>query len=222
LILFFSFRRKHYKLHNWSHQDISSAENQSSLDSVDHICIRDNLEINKNRIYFPNVTKLTLFNYSNPSHDSISTILERIIPLKQLTTLIIHYRNFCIGKLVELLYYSPNIVTLILNSISFFKISHTSIQESQTFEIVSKKNKITNMTIEDNDKLENIKVLNKLCPRLQHLTIGMSSYNHDYHQSIADFLLSNNNDNSHDLSSLCFTNQMQIYFREEDKIIESA
>ncbi|CAF3888017.1 unnamed protein product, partial [Adineta steineri] len=141
--------------YHWLQERLSSATNINNHYSVSHISIHNEMEINCDLIYFPNVTKLTIFPYSNRTYHSLSTVLDQIIPLIQLTELIINYPKFCIGKLVELLYYSPNIRTLLLHSISFDKISSVSIQESQTFEIVSKKNRITNITITKYDALEN-------------------------------------------------------------------
>ncbi len=72
-----------------------------------------------------------------------------------------------------------HLTILILNSLSFSKISYTTIQESQTFKTISRKNKIPNMTIEEYCTLDNVTLLKNLCPRLQYLTIDISP---NYHQ----------------------------------------
>ncbi|CAF3824035.1 unnamed protein product [Rotaria sordida] len=144
--------------------------NTNNVHSVEHISIRDNLEIENNLIYFPNVNQLTLFNHSNNTLYSIPTILDQTIPLVKLFKLCINCHQFCIGKLMQLLYFSPNVHILIINSISLTKISSTSIQQTQTFQIICKKNKIINLMIEEISTHECLLLFIKLCPRLEQFT----------------------------------------------------
>ncbi|CAF1153630.1 unnamed protein product [Adineta steineri] len=192
--------------YHWLHEELFPATNINNYYSVNHISIHNEIEMTRNLIYFPNVTKLTIFPYSNRTYHSLSTILDRIIPLIQLAELVINYPKFCIGKLVELLYYSPNIRTLILHSISFNKITSQLIQQSQTFETVSKKNRITNITIAESYTWEHMKLLCNLCSQLQRLTIARSRLFFGGYMDIVQFLFHDHNHNTRHLSSLCFTN----------------
>ncbi|CAF5001166.1 unnamed protein product, partial [Rotaria sp. Silwood1] len=170
------YRRKHYILHNGLCQHTYPYRNNNNLCSVNHISVQDDIEIKNNLIYFPHVTELTLFDHSNKTLHSISTILDRTIPLIQLFKISINCRQFCIGKLMELLYFSPNIHILIINSISLTKVSSTSIEQTQTFQAICNTNKITNLTIKESTTKECILLFIKLCPQLQQLTVGIHSY----------------------------------------------
>jgi len=148
------------------------------LHLVNHISIRGNIATKNDLIYFPNVTELTLFDYSNRSLHSISTILDRIIPLTKLYKLSIHSHHFCISQLMDLLYFSPNIHILIINSISLSKINSDSIQETQTFQTIFNENKITNIIFKEDSTLQCIQLFQKLCPRLEQITIDLTRYDH--------------------------------------------
>lgn len=120
------FRRNSYRLNNCSYGDTSPYPNETNLYSMNHISIHGNIGTKDNSIYFPNVTELTVFDYSNRTLHSISTIFDRFIPLIKLSKLSIYSHHICITQLIYLLYFSPNIHTLTINSISLSKISCTS------------------------------------------------------------------------------------------------
>jgi hypothetical protein len=195
------FRRKHYALHKWLHEDTYSCKNRIILHSVDHISIRGDLNTKNDFIDVPNVTELTLYKHSNKSLLSISTILDRIIPLTKLFKLSIHCDMFCISKLMELLYFSPNIHVLAINSISFSKIDAASIQKTQTFRTVFNENKITNLILQKNFRLDAMKLFLNLCPRLEQLTVGIRPHNFT---SVKTILSMKNDIHSPHLSFLCF------------------
>ncbi|CAF3266312.1 unnamed protein product [Rotaria sp. Silwood2] len=166
------YRRKHCTLHNGLCQHTTYLCRKTNyVRSVEHISIRDNLEIENNLIYFPNTNQLTLFDHSNNTLYSIPTILDRTIPLVKLFKLCINCHQFCIGKLMELLYFSPNVHILIINSISLTKISSTSIQQTQTFQTIHKINKITILMIREISIQECLLLFIKLCPRLKQFTV---------------------------------------------------
>lgn len=123
--------------------------------------------------YHPNVNEVDIFDPCYASYMSISSILDPVISLTNIVRLNINYAEFCIGKLIELLYFSPNVHTLKLNSISFKKIDSNSIQKSDAFNTILNKNKIINLTIRDHTKPENILLFTKLCPRLERLTVRL-------------------------------------------------
>ncbi|CAF0858351.1 unnamed protein product [Adineta steineri] len=200
--------------YHWLQERLSSATNINNHYSVSHISIHNEMEINCDLIYFPNVTKLTIFPYSNRTCHSLSTVLDQIIPLIQLTELIINYPKFCIGKLVELLYYSPNIRTLLLHSISFDKISSVSIQESQTFEIVSKKNRITNITITKYDALENVRLLSQ--------TTQLPDYSCSENNVSIQFTLSSSSHSAWNSTSNCSLQQCNVNSNNNNNCLSSS
>jgi len=204
------FRSKHYTLHNWHYQDAYPSRNDINLHSINHISIRDEIETKTNSIYFPNVTELTLLDYSNENVPSISIMLDRIMPLTNLYKLSVHCREFSIRKLIELLYYSPNIHTLIINSISSPIQDSILIQQTQTFRKIVNKNKIKNIILKENSPVQNIPFFIKLCLQLQQLTIDMSRID------VLLFLQLNemcNIDFGH-LSFLCFLNTDEFLGKE--------
>jgi hypothetical protein len=96
--------------------------------------------------YFPNATELTFIDGFSFHHLSVATILNRIIPLQQLTKLAIKFHHLSFRKLIELLYFTPNIHTLTFRSMSLSESHHESGDTNETFQLVSKINVITNVT----------------------------------------------------------------------------
>jgi len=207
LFIYLFFRRNDYTLNNHLYQDTFPCQNKISLYSVNHISIQGNIATENNFIHFPNVTELTLFDYSNRSLHSISTLFDRIIPLIKLHKLSIHCRHMCISQLIDLLYFSPNINVLMINSISLSKISSSSIQQSQTFQTIFNENKIKNLIFKEDSTLECIQLFTNLCPRLEQLTIELNRY---YRKSVFELLT--NIIHSHHIHLLCFLNVNRILY----------
>jgi hypothetical protein len=203
------FRRNNYTLTNYLYQDTYPCQNNINLNSVNHIFIRGNITTQNDFIHFPNITELTLFDYSNRSLHSISTIFDRIISLKKLNKLSIHCHHMCISQLIELLYFSPNIYILTINSISLTKISSTSIQQTQTFQTISNENKIKNLIFKKDSTFECIQLFTNLCPRLEQLTIELARQY--YHGSMLESLT--NIIRSDHVPFLCFLNINRILSR---------
>jgi hypothetical protein len=150
--------------------------------------------------YFPNATELTLTKMFDGPHDSIATNLDRIIPLKQLTKLVLDSYGFSFQHVIELLIFTPNVHALQLDFILLHQTNSTSMQQNKTFQIVSKMNTITNLTIKSKCTLEKIQLITALFPRLECLTMGLLK---EDLQSIVRFLLSKTNNNTRYLSLLC-------------------
>ncbi len=70
-------------------ENISFRYYESNLDSVDHVRIQSEKSMN----YFSNTTELTFNDGFSSTRVSIVPILNRIIPLKQPTKLIIEYHH---------------------------------------------------------------------------------------------------------------------------------
>ncbi|CAF1179612.1 unnamed protein product [Rotaria sordida] len=140
---------------------------------VDHVDIHGEEAIMNCVNYFQNATKLTLSHSFAASRVWLRIILEHIIPLKQLTTLVIDYDALSFGQLIKLLRFTPNIHTLTFKSRSIQKSNSMLIQQNQTFRLISNTNTITHVTIEERCTGENIKLFVILCTRMQHLTIDI-------------------------------------------------
>ncbi|CAF4356266.1 unnamed protein product, partial [Adineta steineri] len=79
------YRRKYYTV-DWQKSEQTCLDiKENNFRSVKHVFI-DGKQVSKNYPdYFSNATELTINSFENESHISISTILNTIFPLKQLT-----------------------------------------------------------------------------------------------------------------------------------------
>lgn len=73
-----------------------SLKSKSDLSSVQHVDIRSGQSIINCMSYFPNATELTFHDALCTTRTSIVTILNRIMPLKQLAKLVIECDRFSI------------------------------------------------------------------------------------------------------------------------------
>ncbi len=189
---------------------------QTSLKSVDHLYIQNEKSIIDCVNYFSNATKLTFENNFSTTRDSIPTTLNRIIPLKQLTQLVIKCHHFSLVRLIELLSSTPNIHTLIFESMPFYKNDYTTIQENENFRLLSSTNIMRDVTFKEKCTLEKLKILVALCPRVQHLTIY--TFLKDM-QSITRFILKKPNQNTDNLHSLCFLRASVNYSQNFETLV---
>jgi hypothetical protein len=93
---------------------------------------------------------------------------NRVIPLIQLTELTLCWVSN-VSDLVDILLHIPNIYTLSFAPNRSSVEKNFELQESDTFKLVSKQNRIQNVIISP-CSLETIQIIVKLCTRLQHLT----------------------------------------------------
>jgi hypothetical protein len=167
-------------------------------------------------MYFPNVIQLKLSSV-NLRQDALFVTLSHILPLQQLTGLLIDDPNFDFEKIVELLRCLPNLYTLILQRISSDGKDIVLIQQSEVYQLISNKNSIKSLIINFKCGFEETKLLVNLCSQLQRLTIDISSNNIE---STLRFLLSKGNNTCH-LSSLCLKNVSENEIKTLKTLIES-
>ena len=99
------------------------------------------------------------------------TTLKRIIPLQNLTTLNITFHEYSFDKLIELLSFTQNIVTLKIRRIYPDEIDFIAIQNSETFQLVSNVNIIRNLIVTEINEVKEVQFLFNLCTRIQHFKI---------------------------------------------------
>ncbi|CAF4320300.1 unnamed protein product, partial [Adineta steineri] len=87
----------------------------------------------------------------------------------QLTKLVIEYITLSLTQLIELLCCTPHIHTLVFASMLLDGVNYNSIQESQSFQMVSS----TNVTFKEKCTLEKLQILAALFSQVQHLTIRL-------------------------------------------------
>jgi hypothetical protein len=92
-----------------------------------------------------------------------------MIPLQNLTKLIMESDDYSFEKLIELLSFTPNLDTLKIQSI--YQEDLRTIETSETFRLVSNVNRIKNLTVKDLSGIEKVELLFTLCPRLEQFTI---------------------------------------------------
>lgn len=214
------FRRKDYTLYKQSNTNTTLYHCESSVNSVERVYI-DNEESTINCTnYFSNATELSLNVIFSTTRPSMTAALNRIVPLKQLTKLVITCDRFAVQKVIQILNYTPNIHTLQLKSMPCYRKKNdlASLKDSKDFQSVSNTNIITNVACEKKCTLEQIELLIALCPRVQHLTINGSVCDIE---PIIRFLLDKTNYNTHHLCSLCFTKAYNSCFKKVEKLIKS-
>lgn len=218
--MFLFSRRKDYTLYKQLDKNTSLHHPELNLRSVEHIYIETEKSIINCMQYFPNAIELTFRKDFTSTCASVSTILNRIVPLQQLTKLAIECHYFSFKKMIELLCYTPNIRTLKFKSMPSYQKAndYTSVEQMETFRLVSNTNNITNVTFTGKCILEKLKLLLALCPRLQHLTIDTCATNLE---SITQFLLDKTNENTRHLCSLCFLTVCDSSLEQLDTFIKS-
>ncbi|CAF2994053.1 unnamed protein product, partial [Rotaria sp. Silwood2] len=174
--IFFStnpYRRKDHTFY-WQFDHNNNLHSQkTNFKSVKHIYICGKRAINNSVIYFPNVTELTIKNYSRTYYGSILTALNQIISLKQLNKLIIDCNDFPIKEFMNLINSTPNLCTLKWNFQSIDETKSKLIQQSEIFRSISNTNKIQNLEIFNCCSLEEIYFVVNLFPKLEYLKTGI-------------------------------------------------
>ncbi|CAF3967485.1 unnamed protein product [Adineta steineri] len=212
------YRRKHYTLYNNIYQTTCLNSKETHLKSVQQLKIQNVKETINCKYYFPNATTLTLQNKLSRTYNLISVNISRVIPLKQLTKLVIESNPISLTKLIELLHCTPHIHTLVLKSMSLYGVNYNSIQQNQSFLLVSNTNTITNVTFNGECTLEKLQILVALFPRIQHLTIKP----HTKHlESCTRFLVEKTNRNTNHLCSLCLLTTAKNWLTRLNTLIAS-
>jgi len=191
---------------------------ETNFKSVHHVRIDSAEDMIICQNYFPNTTELTLGNGFSTTRDSIASILNPIIPLKQLTKLVIQCHYFSFIRVMDLLRNSPNIQTLILESMPLYKKDRILIQQSETFRLLSNTNTITDVTLKRKCTLEKIELIFALCPGLQHFTLD--TYRKKM-ESLIQLLLEKIKKNASHTFSLCFPRATKNCYKKLEALIES-
>ncbi|CAF1523883.1 unnamed protein product [Rotaria sp. Silwood1] len=212
------YRRKDYVYYWESVDKICSNKQKENLDSVKHLYIASK-EIDDNCVnYFPNVNELSIKNKFKTSGDSIIAILHRMIPLKQLTKLVIESHLFPMEDIMNLLRFTPNVHTLSLNLYILDNFNINSNKQKEICQYVLKKNKIQNLILNLKCLLSEIQFIMFLFPRLEHLKARMERKEIG---QIIQFLLSNAYNKTRNLCYLCILKAPKICLKETKILIES-
>ena len=218
VVSFHIFRRKDYVLCGPSADAIRLDSSKTHLKSVRHVRIQSEKAMVSCGHYFPNAIELTLEDGFTTHLGSISANLNRLLPLRQLTKLVIEIHYFSFVKLIELLYSMANIHTLVLESMPLYGITKDSIEQNETFRVISNRNTITNITFKDLCTLDQIQLLIALCPRVQHLTIHIRARDLE---PFARSLFKSASHHAPSLNSVSFRRASSCWLRKLDMLIQS-
>ena len=153
-------------------------------------------------IIFQMLTELTInFHFETPV-DSFPDFLNRVIPLKNLTTLNIKSYSLSLEPIINLICFTPNLQTLKFNFLCIVKINTKSIEQSRIFQYVSNTNKIKYLDFHSECSLERVQLIVKLFPKLEYMKIEMKKKETN---EIVRFILTNNKTQKGHLFFLCMS-----------------
>ncbi|CAF1375082.1 unnamed protein product [Rotaria sp. Silwood1] len=195
------YRRKSYTIYDGSNMKMYSSRPKHQINSVQFVKIEEYEDIINCKYDFPNATELTiLYCYEKQNQNFLLTSFNNIIPLKQLTKLVIDSYSNSFIEIIELLLLSPNIHIFQIDLVSLEYSDLISIENSETYQLLSKTNNIIQMIIMLDCTLEIIKFFINLFPRLQYFTMRISN---DNIKPVLSLLFSKDNYNTQNLFSLC-------------------
>ncbi|CAF1365829.1 unnamed protein product [Rotaria sordida] len=212
------YRRKTYTFYWQFDQHVCSNMQEKNLNIVKHVHICSKQIINNYVNYFPNANQLTIEHYFKTSDDSISTTLNCILPLKQLTKLNIKSSNFPFEQIIKLIYFTPNLHVLKLDFLCLNEIYLKLIEQHEIFRYVSSTNKITNIDIREKCTLEIFQLIIYLFPQVEYLKIRI---NEKEISQIIRFLFSKTTDKIRRLFFLCISQIPKVCLRELNFLIKS-
>jgi hypothetical protein len=136
-LFFYLLRRKYFTLNIESNLDKDVCHQKIVFDSVHHVIIQDENLISNCAEYFPNANELTISDQrTDRARRSTTDTIDHIIPLVQLTQLTIDYSHRPFSKVVDRLYFTPNVHTLVFKRLSLVATDYHPLQESEKFRLV--------------------------------------------------------------------------------------
>ncbi|CAF2233828.1 unnamed protein product [Rotaria magnacalcarata] len=212
------YRRKDYSYY-WEPVNTKCSNIQKeNFNSVKHLHIVSEDIVDDCLNYFPNVNELSIENKFKTSGDSIIATLRRMIPLRQLTKLIIKSHLFPMEDIINLLLFTPNLHTLSLNLYILDDFNINSNRQKEICQYVSKKNKIQDLILNQRCSLNEIQFIVYLLPRLKCLKAQMERKEIG---QIIRFLLSKTHNRTRNLFYLCILEVPKVCLTETKVLIES-
>ncbi|CAF0924459.1 unnamed protein product [Adineta ricciae] len=202
-IMFYSlnpYRRKDYDLY-WEHGSIHPLDDH--LSSVEHVHLRSDSGLKNAKKYFPNTTTLTIEHYFQPTRGSLATIVNEILPLKQLKKLVIENIGYPFDEILQLMKLTPN-----LQFLSVRRINYPFLLLNNMFQMMSLKT----LEIHQECSYEYFQIMMMHFPQLNTLRIAMKRP--DVPQTIRYVFTQPNH-----LFSLCFTRIPKVCLRDIKNLI---
>ncbi|CAF3660515.1 unnamed protein product [Rotaria socialis] len=166
--------RQDYNFHCELDNQIYPQTQENNLTSVKRVKIRSR-KINQNWTnYFPNSTQLTIEQFFEALVSSISANLNCMIPLKQLTKLVIESYKCPFEEIVKLLCFTLNFDTLKLHLLCLKENDIELIAKSENFQRVEKTNKIKNFDLRCAYSYKVMQLIVNLFSKLEYLKTRMN------------------------------------------------
>ena len=188
------------------------------VNSVDHILIDSKEALDTCQNYFPNVTTLNLGHRFIHIYFPFSTDLNRIIPLSQITKLIVDSTCICQRLLIDLLRLTPHVHTLKCYLSSMIDQLFPSFEQNEDFLFVSTNNKIKTVNLIGKCFRKYWQNIVMFFRRAEKLKIGIDRKELN---SFILLLFSKSNENTSRLFSLGITMVPKVCVREVKKLIKS-
>ncbi|CAF1518290.1 unnamed protein product [Rotaria magnacalcarata] len=125
------YKRKNYEFHWQSNKEIRPFQ-ETNFNSVEHVLINGSLPKTNCVNYFPNVNQFTINHCLEIPHESLVNILNGIIPLDQLSKLVIRYFDAAFEQLICILSTTCNLVTFKSDPFTLNDVDLCSIQQSRS------------------------------------------------------------------------------------------
>ncbi|CAF1489053.1 unnamed protein product [Rotaria sordida] len=211
------YRRKDYMYYWEIDEELDLYHQRENFKSVKHLNIARKIKSNR-RNYFSNVNQLTIEYYIETlDDDSFITNLKSMIPLKQLTKLVIKFCHFPFEEIIKLLCLTPNLYTLQFDTYSLQEIDLNFTKYNILLQSILKKNKIENLILTGICSLNQIQFIVYVFSKLKYLKIGINSTEIS---SIIRYLLSKTHNQAQHLFYLCISNILKVCLKETKDLIK--
>ncbi|CAF4167669.1 unnamed protein product, partial [Rotaria sordida] len=211
------YRRKDYMYYMEIDEKLGLHHQRENLKSVKHLTIEHKTKSNC-RNYFSNVNQLTIgYDVEILDDNSFITNLKCMIPLKQLTKLVINIHRFPFEEIIKLLCLTPNLHTLEFDEYSLQEINSNFTKYNILLQDILKKNKIENLVLTGICSLNQIRFIIDVFSKLKYLKIQIYSTNIS---SIIQYLLSKTHNQAQHLFYLCILCISEVYLEETKDLIK--
>ncbi|CAF1406959.1 unnamed protein product [Adineta ricciae] len=212
------FSRNSKRKHHDQTKNMWSSMNDINQDPIHHIYLHDLTPVQQYAGEFPHVNELTFLETFYVPDDSLGLSLQLILPVIQLTKLTINCLDFPFEQLLELFRFASNVHTLQLFSLALDETDSICNQQNGLVRLASQTNRVVKVIIEKTIRLEQLKLLTILFPRLENLLIDL--YRQDL-KTIAEYLWSKSNNHTRYLYLLCIAHERENLLNELNFLIKS-
>ncbi|CAF1017781.1 unnamed protein product [Rotaria sp. Silwood1] len=211
------YRRKYYMYYMEIDEKLGLHHQRENFKSVKHLYIEHKTKSNC-RNYFSNVNQLTIgYDVEILDDNSFITNLKCMIPLKQLTKLVINIRHFPFEEIIKLLCLTPNLHTIKFDEYSLQEINSNFTKYNILLQDILKKNKIENLVLTGRCSLNQIRFIIYVFSKLKYLKIQITGTKIS---SIIQYLLSKTHNQAQHLFYLCISCTEEVYLEKIKDLIK--